>query len=311
MGLDEVIGREAELAALARLPDRVEAGFAALVLTGEAGIGKTTLWRAGIAAARERSVRVLAASAVEAEATMSFTALGDLLAGAVDEILPELPAPQRRAMERALLWADGAGAEADHRAVAVAFLNGLRALAASGPLLVAVDDVQWLDRASADALGYAARRLREEPVGLLLTRRSDDDAPLPLGLDRAATSDHVAWLDVGPLPLGGIRELLRSQLGLGLPRTVLHRIHEQACGNPFYALELARVVDRGHAGAGEPIRLSRSLGELVRGRIAALPDETRAALLVAAALAEPRLDTVASALPGRRLRPFVPRSTPR
>jgi hypothetical protein len=149
---DEILGRDVELAAIASFLDRLEAGPVALVLEGEAGIGKTTLWEAGVAAAHRRGYPVLACRPVEAEATLSFAALGDLLDRVLDEVLPALPDPQRRAVEGALLRADAGEDPADQRAVSVATLGVLRLLARSGPLVVAVDDVQWLDGPSARVL---------------------------------------------------------------------------------------------------------------------------------------------------------------
>ncbi len=310
MTADGVIGRDRELAAVARLLDRMPDGTAGLVLTGEAGVGKTTIWRAGVEAAHERSFRVLTASTATAETTMSFTAVGDLLAGVVDEVLPSLPDPQRRALEVALLLAEAEGRVADERAVAVAFSAVLQALTASGPVLVAVDDVQWLDAASASVLGYAIRRLREERVGLLLSERSVGAVPLPLGLDRAPALERVESLRVGTLTLGAIGGLLRQRLALVFPRPVLRSIHETAGGNPFYALELARALQREglRPAPGEPIPLPESLGELVRGRIAALPSETRQTLLAAAAVSEPGLRLLADCLgrdPLPALRPAI------
>ena len=117
----------------------------ALVLTGGPGIGKTTLWEAGVAAARERGLRVLSARASGAEARLSFAALIDLLDGVGGEELAALPAPQLRALEVALLRTEATDVPPETGAIALGFLNALRALAARGPLLVAVDDVQWLD----------------------------------------------------------------------------------------------------------------------------------------------------------------------
>ena len=299
-----VIGREEELAGVATFLDRATAASAALVLVGEAGVGKTTLWRAGVEAGRERSFRVLTASPSVAETSLSFAAVGDLLGEAAPEVLAELPAPQRAALEVALLLTE-AERDPDPRAVAVAVLGALRVLGRPGPLLVAVDDVQWLDAASAAVLGYAARRLRDEPVGLLFAQRAAEDEPLPLGLDRA---EQVSSIRVGPLTLGATHRLVRERLGVTLPRPVLRRVHETAGGNPFYALELARALPLESIAAGQPLPVPGSLGELVRDRLAALPPDTQEALLVAAALSEPRLGVVEAAL-GRDPRPGLAKAS--
>src|SRR5262245_46738512 len=286
-----VIGREEELAGIAAFLDEAAAGSVTLVLAGEAGMGKTTLWQAGVAEARERSFRVLTASPSVAETGLSLAAIGDLLGESADEVLGELPAPQRHALEVALLLKEAEGGTPEPRAVALAVLNALRVLARAGPVLVAVDDVQWLDAASAAALGYAARRLDVEPVGLLLAQRAAEDEPLPFDLGRAGMEP----MRVGPLTLGATHRLVRERLGVSLSRPALRRVHETAGGNPFYALEIARALPP-DTPAAEPPPVPGSLGELVRDRVAALPPDARATLLAAAALSEPRVSVVEAAL---------------
>ena len=128
----------------------------AAVLSGEAGIGKTTLWLAGIEAAAARGYRILSSRPSEAETRFSFAGLTDLLGSAAGDVLPELPPIQRRALEAALLLGESE-IHADDRAVAAAFLGALRLLAGDSPLCLAVDDVQWLDAASLAALRLRAR----------------------------------------------------------------------------------------------------------------------------------------------------------
>lgn len=296
-----VIGRDEELAAVATFLDRAAAASASLVLAGEAGVGKTTLWHAGVEAATQRSFRLLAASPSAAETGLSFAAIGDLLGEAAAEVLTELPAPQRHALEVALLLTEAERRMPDSRAVAVAFLNAIRVLSRSEPVLVAVDDVQWMDTASAGVLAYAARRLEREPVGLLLAQRTAEGEPLPLGLDRAA-AEHVSSLRVGPLSLGATHRLVRERLDVTLPRPVLRRVHETAGGNPFYALELARVLPLESVAGGQPLPVPGSLRKLVRDRVAALSAQAREVLVAAAALSEPRVSVVEAAL-GRDPRP--------
>jgi DNA-binding CsgD family transcriptional regulator len=290
----EVIGREQELAELTTLLAAVDRLPAAVVLEGEPGIGKTILWRAGLELAPPHGYRVLRATPSTAEMRLSFAAVADLLEPALAETLPRLPRPQRHALEVALLLEEAEGQPPDHHAVSVAFLGSMRVLAQEGPLVVAVDDAQWLDAASAFVLEFALRRLQEERVFFLLARRTDSgDEGLPLGLDRAF-SERVHRLAPGPLSLGALHRLLRDRLGLVLPRPKLRRLHEVSGGNPFFALELARAVERGSIGleAGEP--LPASLGALVHERLEGLPADTREALLAAAALAQPTLGLVES-----------------
>jgi len=288
----EVIGREEELAAVDEFLSSLPAGPRGFVLVGEAGCGKTTLWQAGIEAARELELLVLAASPTEAESRLSFAVLSDLLGGVLAETLEELPEPQRHALEVALLLRAPGGRSPDERAVATAFLTVARTLARATPLLVAVDDVQWLDASSAAVIGFAWRRLRDEPVGLLVTRRAE--TPMPgAGLD----DERLRRLEVAPLSLGALHRLLQARLGLVLSRPALRRIHEVAGGNAFFALEFGRALDRRGAtlAAGEPLPVPAELRVLVRDRLVALPKPTRDALAAAAALSQPTIALVAAA----------------
>jgi hypothetical protein len=149
----------------------VNAGPSALLLEGTAGIGKTTLWLSGVAAAREAGFRVLVTRAAESEARMAYTALGDLFEQGLDEVLPELLTQQRTALEAALLRGGARVASPDPRAVSLAATSAIRALEASGPLIVAIDDVQWLDVSSARVISFVLRRLARERVGVLASLR--------------------------------------------------------------------------------------------------------------------------------------------
>jgi predicted ATPase len=231
-----MIGRDPELASVASLLDGLASGPAALLIEGEAGIGKTTLWTAGVATALERRRRVLRCRPAEAEAQLSFAALVDLLEGVLDEVLPLLPAPQRHALEVAMLRDDGGGAPVDQRAVAVAALAVVRRLARSGPLVVAVDDAQWLDPPSARVLEFVVRRLTDEPVGFLVAVRTGGAGRVPLGLDQALPPDRLTGLRVGPLSLGALSSLIRSRLAATLLRPTLLRIHQATGGIAIYEM---------------------------------------------------------------------------
>ena len=293
----EIIGREEELAELREFLDAVGRVPAAFLMEGDPGIGKTVLWRAGVELARARDLRVLTAIPATAETRLAFAALADLLGPVLGDVLTNLPAPQRRALEVALLLEDAEGPPPDHRAVAFAFLGALRALAREGPVVVAVDDVQWLDGASAFIVEFALRRLRDEPVVFLLTLRTGEE-PALLALERALPYEKLRRLTIGPLSLGALHRLLRDRLGQVFSRPNLRRLRQLSDGNPFFALELARAMERGsiRLEAGEP--LPGMLGTLVQERLAVLPDETRAALLVASALSQPTLALVADAVGG-------------
>ncbi len=293
----ELVGRDEELASVRAFVSSIPTGPAALVITGDPGVGKTTLWRAGVDAARERSLTVLTASPAQAESKLAFAALGDLLGAVLAPLLPALPAPQRRALEVALLLRERGGRALDQRAVALAFVTALRALASSAAVLLAVDDIQWLDAPSTSALAFAVRRLRDEPIGLLLAQRLEGGDVLPLGLDRALPETRLARVALGGLSLGALHEVVRTRLGLALSRPALRQLHASSRGNPLFALEIARAVQRRGDGftSAEPLLISEDLRQLVQESLAALPDATEAPLLAAAALSEPTLPVVQNA----------------
>jgi DNA-binding CsgD family transcriptional regulator len=295
-----VVGRDEELASLHVFASSLGGGPAALIVRGEPGIGKTTLWRAGVETAREQGLGVLAATPAEAETKLSFAALGDLLEGVLPDVLSRLPAPQRHALEVALLLEEAAGPPPDRRAVAVAFLTAVRALADKAPLVLAVDDVQWLDASSAGVLQFVARRLRAEPVGLLIAERVTQPGPMPLELERALSAHRLGSIELGPLTLGAVHRLLHERLGATFPRPLLLRLHQASGGNPFFALEIGRALDRGdiRPTPGHPLPVPRSLDELAQARISALPAETRRLLLIASASSDPTVPLVAEVLGG-------------
>lgn len=291
---ERIVGRETEIGALERFLDSLPAAPGALVVEGVAGIGKTTVWLEGIAAAEARSFRVLRARPAETEATLSYAALADLVEGAFDETRASLPAPQERALASALLRAE-ADAPADPRTTASALVGVLGALAATGPVLVALDDVQWLDRASQRALEFAARRL-PPGLGLLVTRRSAAGGEAPLALGRALPEERLVRLGLGPFSVAALHQLLRRRLGATLTRPQLLRLHTASGGNPFFALELARALGPDwRPGLGGALPVPADLGELLAARVRRLPRGTREALLVAAALTRPTTALVAEA----------------
>jgi DNA-binding CsgD family transcriptional regulator len=283
--VSEIVGREEELASVFALIDDVREGPGALVLEGEAGVGKSTLWLAGVEHARAGGLDVLVSRPAEAERGLVHAGLGDLFEGILDEVVPALSAPRRRALEAALLVEQAPAELVDHRALAVAVRDALQLRARRTPLLIAVDDVQWLDTPSSSALAFALRRLGRERVRLLLARRRVDGAE-PAELERALPADRVERLPVGPLSVGAIHRLLRDRVGRAFARQTLLRIHERSGGNPFFALELARALDEVHDPL-QPLPVPETLEELVRARIDELPARTREALALASALGTP------------------------
>jgi len=277
-----IVSREAELAAIGVFVAEEARGAAALILEGAAGIGKTMLWRAGVAQARGRGLHVLASQPAEAEKHLAHVGLNDLFEGVLDDVLPALSPPRRRALEVALLMAEVAGDRIDQRALGLAMHGALRILSEREPLLIAVDDVQWLDRSSSAALAFALRRLPSEDVRLLLARRLDEGAR-SVDLVTALDAERVQRVSVGPLSVGALHRFLRERLGRPFARQTLLRIHERSGGNPFFALELARVVDR-EIDLLEPLRVPETLAGLMRARIAGLPESTHEGLALLSAL---------------------------
>jgi DNA-binding CsgD family transcriptional regulator len=302
-----IAGREEELAALYELVRAPQRWPAAAVVRGEAGIGKTMLWSRAVEEAARRGLRVLTCRPGASEAQLAFAGLGDLLAPVLEEALGSLPSPQRRALAVALLLEDAGGEPPDPRAIGAGFLHALVAVARNRPVLVAIDDVQWLDSPSQRALEFAFRRLREEPVCVLAALRAEKPAPVPLGLDHAFATDALRSVEVGPLGVSALAVVLHERLGASFRRSTLRRIREVSGGNPFYALELGRELLRTGAAAAEELPLPSTLRELVRARVAGLPAPTVEVLLVAAALSAPTLGTVEQLLPNARLlvRPAV------
>jgi DNA-binding CsgD family transcriptional regulator len=282
-----LVGREAELRAVREALTEISASSGVL-LEGETGIGKTALWLAGIAEAEDRDLRVLATRPVASETGLSHAALGDLLAPVVDEPGPDMPAPQSHALDVALLRAAPGGEPVDPRAVGAATLAVLRAAANETPLVLAVDDIQWLDPASAGALAFALRRLSGEPVVLFATRRAAPGAePLDLGLGR----ERITRIDVGPLAPDVLHRILQRRLGEGVSWPALARLADVSRGNPYYVLELARSVLR-QAGGGmltPDLPLPEGLHAVLQDRLRALPAETTDALGVVAAMGHPTI----------------------
>jgi ATP/maltotriose-dependent transcriptional regulator MalT len=294
---DAIIGREEELDAIQAFLAEAEQGPAALVLSGEAGIGKTILLETGVEEAADRFGRVLTCRGIEAEASFAFAGLSELLAGVVGEVAPGLVAPRRHALEVALQLAEPGETPPDAHVIGLALLDVLEALAADGPVLVALDDIQWLDPASAAVLNVAARRLRDQQVGLLATLRLAPDTSSALELDRSLPEDRLTRLDLHSLSLGALRALLEQRLGLELTRPELGRVHEATGGNPFFALELGRELERTNTrpAAGRALPMPESLQQLLGDRLARLPTYTGDVLLQAAALARPTVEVVAAA----------------
>jgi DNA-binding CsgD family transcriptional regulator len=286
-----LIGRELELESVVDGIDAIASGARAVVIEGEAGIGKTVLWRRALDIGRANGLRVLACAPAGSEVRLSFSALGDLFDPVIEESLATLPGPQRRALEIALLRRVGEQTTGalDRRAIGVGTLAALRALVKRGPLVVSIDDLQWLDAPSAAALQFALRRLRDEPILVLATRRLEREGSPQPELERTLRDDRVVRLRLSPLSVGALHELLLTRLGFDASRPTLVRLHETTGGNPFFALEIARELRaRGiEPRPDEPLPVPGTIRELVRTRMARLSPTTRTFVLAAAALTRP------------------------
>ena len=293
----KIVGQQSELETLRQFVATVPDGPRVLSLEGEAGIGKTTLVNEGISLAKQESYRVLACSRVEPEARLSYTSVTDLLEGSADG-WGELPDPQRLALETALLMREPADVAADQRAVAMAVLGVLRSLSTSQPVLLTVDDEQWLDPPSAGVLSFCARRLGDEPIGILVASRLQAEPADPMGLERSMPESRYGRIRMEPLTLDALGMLLTDRIGLRATTPVLRRVHEVSGGNPFFALELGRVVQQSDSLLpGKAFSAPENLRDLIRARLAGLPPPDTVVLVTAAAMAHPSVSVLEDAAP--------------
>jgi DNA-binding CsgD family transcriptional regulator len=298
--MQPLVGRETELRALQdALASPAPVG---IVLEGEAGIGKTALWRAGLERAESTVMRTLVARPAEAETELSHAALGDLLAPLAAELGGELPEPQRHALDVAFLRAAPAETPVSPRAVGSATLTAIRLAAERQPLLLAIDDIQWLDPASAEALRFALRRLDDEPVVLLATRRLTGTGER---LDIGFADERLVPISVGPLGPDALYWLLQSRVEAIIPRPALERLAELSGGNPYHALELARAAVR-HSGGNAvsaDLPLPDTIFVVLQERLRDLPAATAEALGTVAAMGRPTLETAEPVVEAGALEP--------
>ena len=298
MVAEEIFGRDEELARVRAFIDATPHGFHALILDGDPGIGKSTIWKWALEGARSSSCRVLSCRPAERESELSYAALGDLLDSIEDATLESLPKPQQSAFARVLLREDVTDSVIDPRTVAYAFLTCLRLLSKTAPVLIAVDDAHWLDAPTARLLRFALRRLDAEPIGVLVMSRTGESSVEPLGLEKILERERLSHLRLGPLSVGAIHHIVRSRLGVTFPRSVLVQVHQMSEGNPFTALEISRFIQSRAANQELNLRLPvpATLVETIGARLACLPKATQGLLLVVAALSQPTLPLVTAAV---------------
>lgn len=289
-----VLGRAAELATIAAFLADPRRPSGRLVLRGLAGMGKSVLWEHGVAAARADPERVvLATRASESEVDLPLVTLTDLLGPVPERVVRDLPGPQRDAIDAALLRRRPTGGH-DPRTLGTAVLSVLDRLAGERPVLLAIDDAQWVDGASAAALDFAFRRLVDQPIAVLAAARTADDGS-DSAFSRALTRPPGgAILEVGPVSLALLHHLVLERVGSALTRVQLARLAAESGGNPLLALELAGALARLERWPlpGEPMPLPADTGALLRQRIGREAPAVGQVLLLAAVLPAPTTSSV-------------------
>ena len=292
-----MLGREAEQRQLEQLLAEPADWPAGLALEGAAGIGKSTLWRRTLALARDGGVQVIETAPSEPDRGLAFAALGDLFYSLSADALGALPHPQRSAVSAALCLED-AQPGSNPEALARGVLGILRGLAAAAPLLIAIDDEQWLDRPTARVLAFALCRLRDDPIGVLLSRRPESDSALWPELERGFAGIGVETLVVGPLASGELGRLVTTRFGQPIARVRLRRICDASGGNPLYALAIASGLERrGVTSGGLDLPIPDSLTLAMADRLDRLDPRAADPLLVAAMVSRPTLALLSAVLP--------------
>jgi len=275
LGVAEILfGRSSELALITAFVQRAGIDGEALLLLGEPSVGKTVFLDVAVDAASEAGMRVLRAAGVEFEADLTYSGLHQVLFPLLDEF-GRLSAVHRDALNAALGY--GAGPAPDRLLVSAATLTALRQAAATTPVLVIVDDVAWLDRATAGVLGFVARRLAGSHVGLLASSRPEQES----FFEHAGLPSH----ELGPLDEQAANALLKSCFPDLAPQ-VRQRVLTEAQGNPLALLELPVALSGGQRTATETLPvvlpLTGRLQALFASRVLGLPARTRQLLLLAA-----------------------------
>ncbi|KAA0111148.1 AAA family ATPase [Mycolicibacterium sp. P1-5] len=286
-----IVARSDELQRIEAVLHQVRHGPKAVILDGQAGIGKTTVWRAAVQWASAAGFVVLTATGAVAEVALAWAGLADLLTGVDEAVLAGLPELHQRALGAVSTGEAGPGG--DERLVATAFRAVIDALCRQRPVLIAVDDAQWLDEATKLVLGFVVRRLTG-PVGVLAAYRSSEPGAPDQSWLTPGDPDALSRMTVGPMNLGALHAVIAARHGVTPPRPTMVHIHTLSGGNPFYALELARGL-RDHPGADLAV-LPPTLARLVGERIGDLDHVTAQAAVTVATAAEPTVELIAKAI---------------
>jgi DNA-binding CsgD family transcriptional regulator len=240
--------RSAEWHRVRDFAQQVPASPAALAIRGEAGAGKSTLWRAGIETAAAAGHRLLRSEPSASETDLSFAALSDLLAEVLPLVGAEIPGPQLEALQVALLLRPAGDEPPTAHAIGLAVLAALRGCLSRQPVLIAIDDVQWLDDATREVLTFALRRLSSGPLSLLVAARTEAVAdpltagvppPSPAWQDLLAAVPAAEAIDLAPLDMWQVQNLLPRSVTAAQARLVAR----QSRGNPFWALQVSDSLD--------------------------------------------------------------------
>jgi ATP/maltotriose-dependent transcriptional regulator MalT len=282
-------GRPTESGAVRSFLTSAAVGPSALLIEGEPGIGKTTLWLAAVEQANARRFRVLSTRAAAAESVLAYTALADMLDDIDASTWADLPAPQLLAVDQVLLRA-GTGEMTDQRAVAAAFLAVIERLADVGPVLLAIDDLQWLDPSSVHVIAFVARRLTGS-VGILASVRTEIHTGANAAWLQLPRPESINRIRLSPLSIHDLHAAVVSRLQRSFSRPAMGRIYDVSGGNPFYAIELARALDE------QSLRttlasLPPTLSDVVRSRLDGLGPDVHEALLAASCMAAPTVELV-------------------
>lgn len=287
---DELVGR----AGLVERARKQLETSGSVLLYGPTGIGKSATGRALVAERARAGCRVLSAAPSQSEAGLPYVTLLDLLSNQLELAWQVLPDHLRQPLEVALLKASAPDTVRDELAVRLAVLHVLRRLAASGPVLLVVDDIQWVDPSSLEVLTFCARRLTEGVHMLATEQVADGDLPVMA----EACPEPVLQLEVPPLAEPDVLALLRNRLSSPLPVRTARRIFTASAGNPFMALELGRAILRHPQGVSpnDPLPVSSRLKTLLGDRLADLTPATYELLLHAASSPRPTTSQLAQSL---------------
>ncbi len=298
-GSTTIFGRTVEMGVIRTMLQEMEQGPATLVIEGDVGGGKTTLWRVAVADARAMGYVVLEAHPVESEVSLPYAALSDLLGKLVDDPDLRLPRPQHHALRVAVLLDEPEDGPPDQRAIAVATLTALRSLSERSPVLVAVDDLQWMDGPSARVLEFVVRRLQHERIGVVTACRTNARDAVSGLFDRSFSGREAHRVRLDPLELDALSELLWARLETPLPRQTVAEVHRASGGNPLFALEIGRGIQRGELQprTSEPLEVPGTLQQFARERLSHLPRDVRDLLFFAAATVQPTIHLLETTAP--------------